>query len=97
MSPVDVMSLCEAKPGVPTLLDRDLTFMEGIEASLRTVGNNFRVMLLWAAILAGCTAIGILTFYIGLAVILPLLGHATWHAYHDLVTFKTHDETASWA
>ncbi len=70
---------------IPTLMDRDLTFMEGIEASVKSVARNFRPMLLWAAILTGCTLIGIATFYIGLAVILPVLGHASWHAYEDLV------------
>lgn len=70
---------------IPTLLDRDLTFMEGIEASIKSVSRNFRPMLLWAAILTGCTIAGIATFYIGLAVILPVLGYATWHAYEDIV------------
>ncbi|MGC3874567.1 DUF2189 domain-containing protein [Halomonas sp. GXIMD04776] len=70
---------------IPTLMDRDLTFMEGIEASVKSVARNFRPMLLWAAILTGCTIIGVATFYIGLAVILPVLGHASWHAYKDLV------------
>nr|WP_299242298.1 DUF2189 domain-containing protein [uncultured Halomonas sp.] len=70
---------------IPTLMDRDLTFMEGIEASVKSVTNNFRVMLLWALILTGCTILGFVTFYLGLAVILPVLGYASWHAYEDLV------------
>lgn len=70
---------------IPTLMDQDLTFMEGIEASVRSVSRNFRPMLLWAAILTGCVLVGVLTFYIGLALILPVLGHASWHAYEDLV------------
>lgn len=74
---------------IPTLMDQDLTFMEGIEASIKSVALNFRVMLLWAAILTGCTILGIATFYIGLAVILPILGHASWHAYEDLVSVET--------
>nr|WP_072822709.1 DUF2189 domain-containing protein [Halomonas ilicicola] len=70
---------------IPTLMDRDLTFMEGIEASVKSVARNFRPMLLWAAILTGCTIVGFATLFIGLAVILPVLGHASWHAYEDLV------------
>jgi uncharacterized membrane protein len=70
---------------IPTLMDQDLTFMEGIEASVRTVARNFRPMLLWAAILTGGVIFGMLTFYIGLALVLPVLGHASWHAYEDLV------------
>ncbi|MGQ4879777.1 DUF2189 domain-containing protein [Billgrantia sp. LNSP4103-1] len=70
---------------IPTLMDQDLTFMEGIEASIRAVARNFRPMLLWAVILTACVIVGMLTFYIGLAVILPVLGHASWHAYKELV------------
>lgn len=70
---------------IPTLMDQDLTFMEGIEASVKSVARNFRPMMLWAAILTGCVLIGVATFYIGLAIILPVLGHASWHAYEDLV------------
>lgn len=78
---------------IPTLMDEDLTFMEGIEASVRSVGHNFRPMLLWAAILTGCVLVGVLTFFIGLALVLPVLGHASWHAYHDLVRIEHLDKS----
>ncbi|HSH56616.1 MAG TPA: DUF2189 domain-containing protein [Halomonas sp.] len=77
---------------IPTLMDQDLTFMEGIEASVQAVSVNFRPMLLWAAILTGCVLVGVLTFYIGLALILPVLGFASWHAYEDLVVIKPQEE-----
>ncbi|KAA0012771.1 DUF2189 domain-containing protein [Billgrantia pellis] len=80
---------------IPTLMDQDLTFMEGIEASVRAVARNFRPMLVWAAILTACVVVGILTFYIGLAVILPILGHASWHAYEDLVRCEPIEPMAS--
>ena len=80
---------------IPTLMDQDLTFMEGIEASVRCVGRNFRVMLLWSVILTLCVLIGVMTFYIGLALILPVLGHASWHAYEDLVRFERLDNLDS--
>lgn len=70
---------------IPTLMDHDLTFMEGIEASIRSVVQNFQPMLLWAVMLTACVLLGVLTFYIGLAIVLPILGHASWHAYEDLV------------
>jgi uncharacterized membrane protein len=78
---------------IPTLMHHDLTFMEGIEASVRSVGRNFRPMLLWAAILTGCVLVGVLTFYIGLALILPVLGFASWHAYEDLVRVEVIEES----
>jgi uncharacterized membrane protein len=46
---------------------------------------NARVMALWAALIVLFTAIGLLTAYIGLAVTLPLIGHASWHAYRALI------------
>jgi uncharacterized membrane protein len=42
-------------------------------------------MALWAALIAFCTGLGLLTFYLGLAIALPLIGHATWHAYRSLI------------
>jgi uncharacterized membrane protein len=42
-------------------------------------------MLLWAAIVAVLTFVGMATFFLGLVIIFPLLGYATWHAYRDLV------------
>ncbi|MCK2184563.1 DUF2189 domain-containing protein [Halomonas getboli] len=77
---------------IPTLMDQDLTFMEGIEASLRAVARNLRPMMLWAAIITGGVLIGMATFYIGLALVLPVLGHASWHAYEDLVRIERDTE-----
>ena len=42
-------------------------------------------MTLWAALIVFFVGLGLATFYIGLALTLPLLGHATWHAYRDLI------------
>ncbi len=70
---------------VPMLVDRQATFMDAITASLQAVYRNLDAMLLWAALLAALTIAGLVTFYLGLALILPLLGHASWHAYRDMV------------
>lgn len=71
---------------IPLLVDRpNSTVMEAITASLQAVYRNLDAMLLWAALLAAFSIAGIVTFYIGLAVVLPLLGHASWHAYRDLI------------
>ena len=42
-------------------------------------------MLLWAALIAAVIGLGLATLYLGLVVAVPLIGHATWHAYRDLV------------
>lgn len=69
---------------IPMLVDRDVSVLEGIEASVRCVALNFRPMLLWAAILTLFMLVGMLTFFVGLILVVPLLGHASWHAYQDL-------------
>jgi uncharacterized membrane protein len=70
---------------VPMLMDRRVDLVTAIMSSLYVVRLNPRAMLVWAATIVVATAIGIATNFIGLAVIFPLLGHATWHAYRELV------------
>lgn len=73
---------------IPVVMDRDASFMEGIEASIRCVTTNFLPMLLWGVMLTVSFVIGVMTFYISLTLILPVLGYASWHAYEDLVSFE---------
>jgi uncharacterized membrane protein len=70
---------------VPLLLDRDIDAMTAIIASLKSVRLNWKPLLLWAWLIAIITIAGLATFYVGLIVTFPLIGHATWHAYRDLV------------
>jgi len=70
---------------IPMLMDRDVNVILAIRTSLAVVLTNWPAMALWAAIIAMCTLVGLVTFYLGLAVLLPLVGHATWHAYRDMV------------
>jgi len=70
---------------IPILLERDVGTMAAITTSVAAVQVNWRVMIGWGALIVVFTAAGLVTFYIGLAVTLPLLGYATWHAYRDLV------------
>ena len=67
------------------LIDRDVTVFEAVLTSLRTVQRNKSAMLLWAILIVLFTGAGFLVGFIGLAVTLPLVAHATWHAYRDLV------------
>lgn len=70
---------------LPMLMDRQVDVVTACMTSLWTVWENKGVMLVWAALIVGLTAMGILTAFIGLAFIFPVLGHATWHAYRELV------------
>lgn len=69
----------------PLLLARDVDTVSAMATSVRAFSRNPGPMLLWAAIIAGHMALGLATAFVGLVVIFPLLGHATWHAYRDLV------------
>lgn len=69
---------------IPLMLDRPVSLRTAMLTSARAVGANPVAMALWAMTILVLTLVGIVTL-IGLAVLLPLLGHATWHAYQDLV------------
>lgn len=66
---------------LPLLLDREVDFVSAMILSFRAVIANLPVMLVWAAIIAGCLIAGMLPAFLGLFVALPVLGHATWHIY----------------
>ena len=67
------------------MLDRGTDAITSALTSINGVIKNRGVMLLWAALIAGLVLVGFATAYIGLAVVLPLIGHATWHAYRETV------------
>jgi len=68
----------------PLLLVKDVDAVSAMATSVRAASLNTGPMLLWAALIAGYMAIGLATLFVGLVVIFPLLGHATWHAFRDL-------------
>jgi uncharacterized membrane protein len=70
---------------VPMLMDRDTDVMTAMRTSVEAVRVNWQAMTLWACLIVMFVGVGIVTFYIGLLVTMPLVGHATWHAYRDLV------------
>jgi uncharacterized membrane protein len=69
----------------PLLLDRDVGFVAAIDTSIRAVCANPEMMAVWGLIVAGSLVIGSLPFLVGLAVVFPILGHATWHLYRAVV------------
>jgi uncharacterized membrane protein len=69
----------------PMLLDRDVDVVTAALTSLRCCVTNPAAALFWAFLIALLTAIGFATLMIGLVVIFPWLGHASWRAYRDLV------------
>ena len=70
---------------MPMLLDRRVSLLEAMLTSVKAVGDNPAAMALWAAIIMTGTLIGMATGMLGLVLVVPVLGHASWHAYRDLV------------
>jgi uncharacterized membrane protein len=70
---------------VPMLMDRQVDVFTAMHTSVQAVRTNWQAMSLWAGLIVMFIGIGLVTFYLGLIVAMPLVGHATWHAYRDLV------------
>jgi uncharacterized membrane protein len=70
---------------IPMLMHRDTDVVTAMMTSVRTVATNPSAMFVWAALIVGLIAIGFATLMIGMVVVLPVLGYASWHAYRDLV------------
>jgi uncharacterized membrane protein len=69
----------------PLLVDRDVGAIEAAVTSVRAVARNPVTMAMWGLIVAGLLVIGSLPFFFGLAVVIPVLGHSTWHLYRKVV------------
>ncbi len=76
---------CLSVVSFPLLLDRDVGAIPAILTSIRAVAANPGPMLLWGLIVAAALVVGFIPLFIGLAVVLPVLGHATWHLYRRVV------------
>jgi len=71
----------------PLTLDKPVTSITAASVSVRAFTSNALVLGVWGLVVVGLLALGAAVFLIGLAVVLPILGHATWHLYRKLVTF----------
>ena len=80
----------------PLLVDRDVGFAAAVATSVRAVLANPGTMTLWAIIVATLLVIGSIPFLLGLTIIVPVLGHATWHLYRKVVEPGTSPRTGHW-
>ncbi len=80
-----VVALCVSVVSFPLMLDRHATAIDAIRTSLRAVMKNPFAMAAWGLIVAVLLVIGSLPFFVGLAIVLPVLGHSTWHLYRKVV------------
>ena len=76
-----IVLFCLTAVSLPLLLDKELDFVTAMLTSIAVVRRNPLVMLAWAATIAGLMALALLPGLLGLFLVLPVLGHATWHIY----------------
>ncbi len=69
---------------VPLLLVHRIDAVSAAAASARAVYLNPKPMLLWAGLIGGFVALGCATLFVGLVLLFPLIGHATWHAFRAI-------------
>jgi uncharacterized membrane protein len=69
----------------PLLLDRDVGALVAIQTSVRAVLRNPVTIAMWGLIVAALLVVGSLPLFVGLAVMMPVLGHSSWHLYRKLV------------
>lgn len=70
---------------VPMMLDRNTDGIVAVLTSLRAFGANVPAMVVWGVVIVALVGFGFATWFVGLVVTVPLIGHATWHAYRALV------------
>jgi uncharacterized membrane protein len=80
-----VIALSIGAISFPLLLDRDVGAAVALATSIRVVAENPLTMALWGFIVAVMLLIGSIPFFLGLTVVMPVLGHATWHLYRRAV------------
>ncbi len=80
-----VLVLCTTVVAFPLLLDRDVGAYEAMATSFRAVAANPVTMAAWGLIVAVLLAVGSIPVFAGLIIVIPVLGHATWHLYRRVV------------
>ena len=71
---------------VPMLIDRQVDVLAAVTTSVRAMIKNPKALILWGTLIVMFVWLGLMTFYIGFALFMPIIGHASWHAYRDLVS-----------
>lgn len=74
---------------LPLLVDKEIDFVTAMMISLEVVNANRAVMAIWAAIVSGSLFLAMLPAFLGFLIVLPVLGHATWHVYRRAVFHDT--------
>ncbi len=70
---------------LPMMMERKVDIVTAALTSINAVVRNKAAMALWGAIIVGGVVVGFATAFLGLALVMPVIGHATWHAYRDAI------------
>ena len=70
---------------MPLLLDKRVTVMQAVMTSWKAVITHPVILAFWAFLILGFATLGLMSLFLGLIFVIPMLGHASWHAYKDLV------------
>ena len=76
---------CFSAFSLPMIMDRKVDVVTAVITSINAVLRNRRVLLVWASIIVVIVILGIATAFLGFIVLMPLVGHATWHAYQETI------------
>lgn len=76
---------CISAISIPMIMDREVDAVSAGLTSIRACFQNPGVMLLWGALITFCIGLSMLPYFVGLVVVGPVVGHATWHAYRAIV------------
>lgn len=76
---------CFSAFSLPMIMDRKADVVTAVITSINAVLRNKSVLFLWACIIVVIVAIGFATAFIGFVILMPLVGHATWHAYQETI------------
>ena len=82
---ISFVLFCTTVVAIPLLLDREIDLITAIIASFKAVLQNLMPMIAWGILIVVLTFAALLPLFLGLIVVLPVLGHATWHLYTKLV------------
>ena len=80
-----VLALSISVVSFPLLLDRHVSVTTAIWTSVQAVAKNPRTMAVWGLIVTAGLVVGSIPLFVGLAIVMPVLGHATWHLYRKTV------------
>lgn len=80
-----VGAFCVSVVSVPAIIETGISVKEAMQLSFKVFITNIPTMFVWGSSLVALSFVGIMSFFLGMVVLFPLLGHATWYAYRDLV------------